>query len=206
MPSYYSPPYDSPIEDAFAYAITKYLADDVLLEKQVAVSTICGRFVVGFILSSPTIRRIGIECDGRDFHDAHGDEWRDATILGGKHVESIYRLRGADITYHLDDLLYIICRLEPEIFSNRGLVNLHTLASDDAKAKSFERSSDWHHIQYASEEGGSLLVETRRLKIPRGQRRFWQAAFAFAESVGGGDLDEVMRRYLKTNTVIPKDA
>ena len=69
MPSYYSPPYDSPIEDAFAYAITKYLADDVLLEKQVAVSTICGRFVVGFILSSPTISRIGIECDEREKYE-----------------------------------------------------------------------------------------------------------------------------------------
>lgn len=195
VPSYYSPPYDSPIEDAFAYAVTKYLGGDVLLETQVAVATICGRFVMDFVVSSPTAGRIGIECDGRDYHDEHRDEWRDASILGGKHVDSMYRLRGSDITYHLDDVLYILCQLEPGLFSARGLMNLRVLASDEAKVKSFERSNDWHHIRYVSDEDGSLLVETRRRIVPDGQRRFWQTAFRFAESIGGGDLEEVMRRY-----------
>lgn len=165
------------MEDAFAYAATKYLGDDVLLETQVAVSTICGRFISDFVVSSPAAGRIGIECDGRDYHDEHRDEWRDAAILGGKHVDSMYRLRGSDITYHLDDVLYILCQLEPGLFSTRGLMNLRALASDEAKAKSVDRSSDWPHIRYKSDQDGSLLVETRRLIVPQGQRRFWQTAF-----------------------------
>lgn len=47
--------------------------------------------------------RIGIECDGKKFHNASRDEWRDAMILGGEHLDVIYRLRGSDINFYIED-------------------------------------------------------------------------------------------------------
>ncbi len=195
MPSLYLPPYDSPIEDAFAHSITKYLADAVSLKVQVPAPTICGRFVIDFVLSSPEIGHIGVECDGHEFHDARRDEWRDAVILGGNLVDSMYRLRGSDITYHLDDILYFMGKLEPGLMSERGMLNLRSLSSDEARAHAYTRESDMHHIRYSAPTEGALKLGVRRTAVPPGQRRFWRDAYRFAESIGGGDLESVMRQY-----------
>lgn len=195
MSANYSSPYDSPIEDAFAYSLTKHLADDVELEVQVATPTICGCFVIDLVLRSPMIGCIGIECDGRESHDAHRDEWRDAAILGVNFVDVIYRLRGSDITYHLDDVLYLIGQLETGLFSSRGTTNLRALASQEARSQAPSKESDIYRVRYAELENGFLQMEARRVAIPKGQRRFWQTAYQFAESIGGGNLDAVMERY-----------
>lgn len=80
----YQPPYDSPIEDAFAYYfVMKYAAEDVDLTTQVEASTICGKFRLDFVLCAREGFRAGVECDGKDFHNPSRDEWRDAMILGG---------------------------------------------------------------------------------------------------------------------------
>ncbi len=198
MPALYSPPYDSPIEDLFAYNAIKYLADDVELTTQVPINTICGRFVLDFVAVSPTAGKIAIECDGKEFHEESRDEWRDAMILGCGFVDVIYRLRGSDIHYHIEDLLYLISRRDPNVISERGAINLASLAT--AEAKSFiakGQHNEIHCIQYSSADGeqGRLRMEVRRTAIPAGQRRFWQAAYAYAQSIGGGKLDDVIASY-----------
>jgi very-short-patch-repair endonuclease len=192
----YSPPYDSPIEDAFAYHFAKYANENVQFDCQVPVQTICGLFVIDFVAHAPNIGRIAIECDGKDFHDESRDEWRDAMILGAKAVDTIYRVRGSDIAHHIDDILFCLSRLEPGIASKRGEINLNALASYEVKELSLNQDHDLYHLYYKDEEQeGALLLEIRRQRIPVGQRRFWQSAYRHAVSVGGGDLDEVIRGF-----------
>jgi hypothetical protein len=198
MPAHYLPPYDSPIEDKFAYFLTKYIAGDVKILPQFPAETICGRFVIDFVLISPEIGRVAIECDGREFHDDRRDEWRDAMILGHQIVDSVYRLRGSDINFYIEDVLFLLSRLEPGLMSARGSTNLNTLVSIDAKVFPATRDEDRIRIRYQEPEEGSLLIEVRRFHVPEGQRRFWQAAFRFAKSVGGGQLETVMQRYVGT--------
>src|SRR6185437_14036254 len=131
MPPIYQPPYDSPIEDQFAQHYVKYAGDDVAMSPQVKIKTICGTFIVDFVLTTPAGCRVGIECDGKEYHDASRDEWRDAMVLGDHHLDAMYRIRGSDITYHLDDVLYLLSVLEPNLFAPRATGNLKVLASQE---------------------------------------------------------------------------
>jgi len=197
----YSPPYDSPIEDMFACHLSKFIAKNILVKTQVSVNTICGCFVLDFVLESPRIGKIAIECDGRDFHDESRDEWRDAMILGEKMVDKIYRIRGSDIYYHIYDVLYCISTLESEVMSERGVLHLDSLATSEAKSLEFSRKCDLYSIYYPRNEDDdiepSLKLEKREIFIPKGERRFWQAAYKFACSIGGGRLDDVIASYRK---------
>ncbi len=198
MPATYSPPYESPIEDLFAYNVVKYLAEGIELIPQVPVQTICGRFVLDFVLRLPGVGKIGIECDGRDFHDESRDEWRDAMILGAGSVDAIYRLRGCDIHHHIEDLLFLLSRLEPWVMPEWRIKYLEVLATPEVKSRLVQGlSDDIYHVRYQTtdQERGSLRMEVRRSSVPPGQRRFWQTAYNYAQSVGGGGLDDVIASY-----------
>lgn len=200
----YSPPYDSPIEDLFVWNFAKYAHEDVQLKCQVPVNTICGLFVIDFVAYSPKIGRIAFECDGKEFHSASRDEWRDAMILGKEAVDVIYRLRGCDIYYHINDLLFLISQLEPSITSERGEINLHILASYEMKKISIDRAKDYYNVLYkeSSIQMDSLRLETRRRFFPKNERRFWHDAYRYAVSIGGGSLDDVMRSHRKKSDLL----
>ncbi|TAN29638.1 MAG: hypothetical protein EPN31_06055 [Castellaniella sp.] len=196
MPPFYDPPYDSPIEDEFAQRYVKYAADNVEMRTQVDAPTLCGRFVVDFVLSTPSGHRVGIECDGKEFHDEHRDEWRDAMIIGDGVLDDIYRVRGSDIVHNMDDVLYLLANFEPDLFDPRAQVNLRVLTRTEVLDLGKERERDRWRITYLSEKGsveGSLLLEARRRVIPPNQRRFWSVAYHHAVSLGGGRLDDVMK-------------
>jgi hypothetical protein len=123
---FYDPPYDSPIEDVFAVTAYKYLHEGCELQKQVEVPTICGTYRLDFRIVRGGYRR--------EYHDSHRDEWRDALIFGANGTDIIYRLRGCDLTYHTEDLLYLMSRADPYFFSDRGRSNLSRLASEEARA------------------------------------------------------------------------
>jgi len=200
-PPFYNPPYDSPLEDDFAFNITKYLEPSLSLVPQYEVDTICGKFRIDFVVQGPG-GLTGFECDGKEFHDRSRDEWRDAMILGTKTVNAIYRLRGSDVYYRIEDILYLVSKWNPELFSMRGLLNLETLASDEVKAAEMEVPRSIAIVTYKTEylaglrnEPVHLRMERRHLQSPRGKRQFWEAAFRFASEIGGGNLDDVIAQY-----------
>lgn len=200
----YSPPYSSPIEDNMAYNLVKYIAEDVQLLSQLSVETLCGQFIPDFVLELPAGRRIAIECDGRDFHDLSRDEWRDAMILGTGHVESVYRCRGSDIVGHIEDLLFLITQIEPQFFSERGRTNLRVLASDEARAH--EIAWDYVsvlHIHYPELTGSQadLFLERHTLHLGTSERSFLKSAYDYAVRTGGGDLDEVCKRFRSAHLI-----
>ncbi len=115
--------YESPIEEIFAQECAKYLDPAVALDSQVSVRTRHGQFRIDFVLS----RIMAVECDGKDFHDLFRDDLRDAILLGEGCFPIIYHFRGCDLAYHPEDCLWLMCTLNPNLFSERGRLHLERL-------------------------------------------------------------------------------
>jgi len=165
--------YESPIEEFFGLNLGKYIADHVVVKTQADVRTEWGSFRLDFLVSADG-ENIGIECDGKQFHDRVRDECRDALILGSSPVRRIYRFRGSDIVYFSAEILYLLSKWEPWIFSERGRVNLEVLASPEAKE--LEDQNDETVFLNFSEDGERRTIVIERHGRPRGD--FW----AFAQT------------------------
>ena len=195
---YYNPPYDSPIEDEFALTYTKYINENVDFRAQEIVYTKCGQFRIDFIVELEDKRKIGIECDGEEFHDKSRDEWRDAAILGDTDVYGMYRINGADIQYHLEDVLYILSIWEPQLFSERGRNILKRIASEVIlKVKEFDTTM--LVVPFTSERGVYYLSLERRVKqyTEHIKKQFWAYAYHVIKNSNLNDLDAIINEYRK---------
>jgi hypothetical protein len=198
-PHYTSGKYESPIEDKFAWHITKYLKSNVEFYSQFPVKTICGGFRLDFVIGYNS-KLIGFECDGQNFHDPYRDLWRDSMILGTNKIDSIFRLRGTDIHRYPIDLLYTIAKFHSPIFSSRGLISLSKLALDSTIHCPIDKTASCHLIEIREfdEEDTyqSLLMVDRRFQHTFKSHKYeWEDYFEFAKSIGGGDLDAVIEQY-----------
>jgi hypothetical protein len=179
---HFQPPYDSPLEELLAWSLSKYLAERVSLLKQVEAKTPCGTFYLDLVAeNAATGRRIAFECDGKEFHpDKLRDECRDALILGGKHVETIYRFRGQDLYYHADDCLLYVAHKDPTFFSERGRINLSILGSDEMRhqhevppttestvtGEEHVRGLTTYYVDHESDLAHQLIIERHTLEGP----------------------------------------
>lgn len=121
-------PCDSPIEDIFLDEFRKVANYEISVGRQHECKTRSGAFRLDFILSHVANgMKLGIECDGRDFHSPASDSQRDAAIVSAGIVDKIYRLRGRDLTFRVHDALHLLASLEPWLFSERGIAQLTTL-------------------------------------------------------------------------------
>lgn len=199
VPDPFDPPYDSPIERDFAWALSKYVAPEVRLGKQVWCKTICGDFRLDFLALLAGGLRIGLECDGKAYHGANRDEWRDAMLLGDNQVDAIIHLRGADLCYHTEDVLYVLAQLYREMFSNRGVGLLEQLASTSvitgmrwvAPGEATARYPEDPEV----DQPASNLSVVCRWRNARETWPAWKRLYEFAKSVGGGRLEEVIELY-----------
>lgn len=189
---------ESPIERTFARALYPRLHAEVTPQLQVPVQTICGGFILDLVVDCGATR-VAFECDGKEFHDESRDEWRDAMILGAAAVDIIYRLRGTDIHHRVDDLVFIASVWNPELFSERGRNVARSLASEQVRTHPHMRNPDpWRRDLLYGENGVVLLSLERRLRLHKEGARgryFWMKIFEFAQRMGGGDLDRVIRKF-----------
>ncbi len=126
--AYFDPPYDSPIEDEFAYHIFKYISSSTEVIPQKEIVTFCKTYRVDFFIKCGE-QKVIVECDGAMYHDFYRDLIRDTLILGTGQVKTIFRLKGKNILYNINDLLWLLCRYCPEIFTERGCKVLTNLVS-----------------------------------------------------------------------------
>ena len=125
-------PCDSPIEDIFYADIQKCIVPDAEISRQFECPTYCGTFYLDFLVVVAG-RRVGFECDGKDFHEKVRDSIRDRAIIDTGHAERIYRVRGRDICYHLHDALDLIRTRDKLLFSERGHSNIQALATRESE-------------------------------------------------------------------------
>ncbi|HLT47965.1 MAG TPA: hypothetical protein VK002_12100 [Rubricoccaceae bacterium] len=179
---HYEPPYAGALQDEFAWHLVKYLREDARLESEVAVERPGAFFALDFLVEAPlpdgTLRRVAFECGGaRTLRDGQRLLRRDATVLAAGAADAVYRLRGSDLLYHMEDVLYLVSQWEGEgagsPFSERGRINLRTLASPQAKALRLRPEQASVLVTYPlaldDEAGGDGAFEA-------GERALWHAA------------------------------
>lgn len=188
----YEPPYESPLEDDFAYEVTKHLRlGRSGIQAQVPLGTIGGLFRADFLLKSPR-GDIVVECDGREFHDPYADEWRDAMLLGSRLATAVYRFPGKMIFHRLADCLQLLSYFEPQLFHERGRRNVYQLSSWKVRDAEFDSEQEKIAIvaHEASEEEryegerNRWFQATRRHAGPH--RQFvpqWKRYYQFAQEL-----------------------
>jgi hypothetical protein len=201
----YSPPYDSPIEDIFAYNFEKYLNPEIFVQPQKEVKTICGVFRLDFAVKFED-RLIGIECDGSEFHNKERDLWRDSLILATGDFDGIYRFTGKNIFSSITECLYLLSKAEPVFFSPRGITNLSTLVDKKIKETvdfynhQTEDSLILYYVFNPENESEntvhSIVYVDRRLKtLPKNQTPQWVEHFEFVNKCEIKTLDKVIDHY-----------
>lgn len=123
---------ETPIEEYFIYAYYPYRAQRVDIYPQSSLIVPYARFRLDFILSIGS-KNIGIECDGRGYHNSTRDLIRDTLILGSGLVQGIMRFPGWALDHMLDDCIYALSRYYPELFSELGREVVMNLANPHVK-------------------------------------------------------------------------
>lgn len=159
---FYDPPYDDPVHDAFAWHLVKYLQRGSGLRHHVAGPSVKGLdLTIDFVVEYEG-RLIGFMCGASPEGDAH-DRRCDALRIGRAAVDVLYRLRADDIEQHLHDALLLIARWDADLFSERGRINLHTLATPEARATQPRRNDTVLTVRYGEGISGSAALRVQRL-------------------------------------------
>lgn len=191
----FEPPFDSPLEEVLAWDLSKYISPATTLLKQVVVHTRLGSFRHDFVLVLPSGARVAIECDGSAYHKRSRDRFRDAAILADADIQGIFRFRGRDIIRHSDDLIFLMSRLLPEAFSERGHSSLGTLRSREA-AQNYESFDEGLMVQYSDEEQGpfNYIFPSYSGKL-LGASDDWRVDVSLIESSPYATLDELAEKF-----------
>ena len=159
--SFFEPPYDSPIEEQFAWHFTKYVHPDIELLTQYEIPTNHGTFKLDFAIQVNN-KIIGIECDGKEFHNIWRDVWRDIAVIENSIVSEVFRFRGCDITYHINECLIVLSWYYPDLFDSRGIENINRLADKEVLNEDFYKERNMSLIEFAykgfDEEFNTLIV------------------------------------------------
>ena len=178
---------ESPIESLFIDAFEKYISSRVEIYPQHEVYTPWGMFRLDFLIQLGE-KKIAIECDGKDFHDAYRDEWRDALILGSKQVDSIYRFRGKDLFWNVNDCVDLIFYYDKDLFNFRYQHNYCRLITEDLQERLENDpffSQETHWIDYAIRDDDDRMTGMANLVIHRrcqaDKKAFWNTLCSIAE-------------------------
>ena len=165
------PPYAGALHDEFAWHVVKYLASG---ERGDATATLRSEhaveptdrlpgalFTFDFVVEvpvaptpeapgAPGVRRVAFEIGGaRGLAEHQRQLRRDATALASGAADAVYRLRGSDLLDHMEDVLYLVSRWDPELFSARGRINLTTLAGPEVRGLSIRPEQPSVLVPYA---------------------------------------------------------
>jgi hypothetical protein len=163
----YEPPYDGAVQDEFAWHLQKYLVPEVRLDAEAAIETERGLFTADFLVTVPTPegeRRVAFECGAsRTLRDHHRRLSRDAALLDSGGADAVVRLRGSDLLDHMEDCLYLAAQWEPALFSERGRINLTTLATAEAKTLRVRAEQPAVLLTYAIDPESEAYFSERHL-------------------------------------------
>jgi hypothetical protein len=186
------PPFDSPIETAFADSCFKFLSPNVHVRKQVEASTTHGIFRLDFLMSVND-KEIAIECDGKDFHEGLRDELRDAILLGGGNCTTIYHFRGSDLVFYPHDCVWLVSVLDKDLFSQRGHIQLRQLRclTFDIRAEDAEKNESFFNIDPPSRFFWAFRRSVQLASKNPTLNYHWKTLYKFACERPSSSLDEL---------------
>lgn len=172
---HYDPPYAGALQDELAWHLVKYLREDAVLRSETSVERPGSLFTLDFVIEAPradgSVRRVGLECgDGRSVRDRQRRWHRDASVMATGHLDALVRLRGTDLLHHIHDALYLMSQRDPDLFSERGRINLRTLSSPEARTLRLRDEQVEALVLYALDPEGAETTPERHLwHIANGQ-------------------------------------
>lgn len=195
---HFVPPYPGAVQDELAWHLVKYLREDAVLKSEVEIEIPAGPgfgpafFTLDFVVEVPlgdgAVRRIAFEAGGgRTLAEHERRLRRDATLLAHGSVDTVYRLRGSDLAAHMEDVLYLASLWDADAFSERGRINLKTLASREARGVTVRPEQPSVLVPYAvgdDTEGDLWHVangQVPHVLVRRLDRRFADVWGAYAE-------------------------
>lgn len=169
---FYDPPYDTPLDDAVAWHLVKYLdaSHGLRYAVNVPAASMPGATAdatsgdrVDFVVDHGA-RRTGFVLTG----DGAPGAARASRVAASGVVDVLYRLRRADALHRLHDALLLVSRWDPNLFGERGRTNLVTLASPDARTVHPRRGEPSATVTYASTDAAPAcaLIDTDAAPLP----------------------------------------
>jgi len=117
---FYAPPYACPLTEAVAWNLVKYLQPIAGLQADVALSATT---TVDFLIEAPG-HRVGVVLNSAA---------TDVPALPDG-LDVLVSIDGSDLLHYVTDAIYLMAASVPGLFSARGRLNLHQLASPEACA------------------------------------------------------------------------
>lgn len=131
---FYDPPYATPLDDAVAWHLVKYLAPACSLQSCVPFPEADRPDLrADFVIEHPATSVALMLTDGAI---GERDRRRDAVWVGRNAADAVVRFQVPDVAYRLHDALWLWTQWMPDLFSERGRINLSTLASPVARQQS----------------------------------------------------------------------
>lgn len=171
----YAPPYDSAVVDGFAWNLVKYLAPafDLSVDERAggtvvtltAPATRPGRPPRYVSFAFPDLEG---EAQGSDGATSAGEE--QTAFL--KNVADLvppgvlYVLRPEDIVHRLPDVLALVAKWDPALFSERGAVNLERLSSNEARSRRVTPTCTQALLSYPDKCSASCLLLDAGIPVP----------------------------------------
>lgn len=184
IPPEFDPPYESPVEEQFAWSVVKLLDPRCGFQKQFVINTQRGRFRLDFLLTTPRGLRIGIEIDGAGFHQHRNDSWRDALLLGELHADVVLRFAARDIYYRLFDAIAVLRYLYPEAFDPNRVIAVDRLASTEVERQVAEMPQ-WVWVRYEDQildDGNPVEMLVSHYGHTEHSLDSWRALYEFANT------------------------
>ena len=134
-------PCDSPIEDIFYVEFQKRMRRvGVTIERQVVCPVLGKNCRLDFLITQNE-RKIGVECDGKEFHSETEDCIRDEWICRVHGFDRIYRISGRDLWFRTHDIMHLLLMQEPRLFSVRGQDHIEHLATPGQEYEDMYKTS-----------------------------------------------------------------
>jgi hypothetical protein len=117
-------------------------------------------------------------------------------LLGDRVVDAIYRVRGVDCVRFPEEILFLISRREPQMFSARGQTNLETLAHPRVRDWEWKHGeSQWIGPLSENDPDVGLELRCRERAALASPRSFMRKYYDFAVRTGGSSLDALRARW-----------
>jgi hypothetical protein len=181
---FYDPPYADPVHDTFAWHLVKYLKPGSGLRHQVdgprAPTVDLG---IDFVVEQGTWR-VGFMCGASDAGREH-DRRCDALRIGQAAVDVLYRLRAEDVEARLHDALLLVAKWDAALFSERGRINLNTLATSEARAVHPGPDDTVVTVAYDAAREAVEADTLRIVRVSRSHPEGWRPVYEQARRAAG---------------------
>lgn len=188
--------YESPAEEILGERFRPLLDSATRFQTQVWVDAPRGPYRLDILLTDHRGRRIAIEVDGREFHNAIRDHWRTVFIITAKKADVVYRIQAPDLRANLGGVMAALIAVEPDCF-NRASKTIWENATEFPLFESNEEISD--SLSHESDDFRSPKGRQIALRLMHDADRcdpsVTSAYYDFAISTGLTDVDAIQREW-----------